>query len=82
MGARGCYFKSSGGQESWIRPEVRAQDVVDTTGAGDTFVGAFAVACAEGNGIGHSLNFATKAASISIRKTGAQAGIPWRGEVQ
>ncbi|RPB01728.1 Ribokinase-like protein [Choiromyces venosus 120613-1] len=82
MGARGCYFKSPDGQEGWIRPEVRAQDVVDTTGAGDAFVGAFAVSCAEGNGLGHSLNFATRAASIKVRKRGAQAGIPWRGEVQ
>jgi len=82
MGARGCYFKDSDHQEGWVRPEVRAQDVVDTTGAGDTFIGAFAVACAEGNDIGHCLNFATRAASISVQRMGAQAGIPWRGEVQ
>jgi len=82
MGARGCYFKNSDNQEGWIRPDVRVQDVVDTTGAGDTFVGAFAVACAEGNGIGACLNFATRAASINVQRMGAQAGIPWRGEVQ
>ncbi|CAZ79936.1 unnamed protein product [Tuber melanosporum] len=82
MGARGCYFKSPDRQEGWIRPEVRAQDVVDTTGAGDAFVGAFAVARVEGNDVGQSLNFATRAASIKVQNMGAQAGIPWRGEVQ
>jgi len=52
MGVPGCHFKNSDYQECWIRPDVRAQDVVDTTGAGDTFVGAFTVACAEENVIG------------------------------
>jgi len=60
MGARGCYCKNSDHQEGWIRPDVWAQDVVDATGAGDTFVCAFSVACADGNGIGVYMNFATR----------------------
>jgi ribokinase len=54
---------------------------VDTTGAGDTFNAAFAVALSEGRGLEKSLQFANKAASISVSKFGAQGGMPVRGEV-
>jgi len=57
-------------------------EVVDTTGAGDTFNSAFAVAVAEGKKIHKSLNFASRAASLSVTKFGAQGGIPTREEVE
>jgi len=47
------------------------------TGAGDMFVGAFATACAEGDGIGYCLNFATRAASINVRRLRTWEGIAW-----
>jgi len=56
--------------------------VLDTTGAGDTFNGAFAVAVAEGKSYEESLKFANKAASISVTKFGAQGGMPTRAEVE
>lgn len=52
-------------------------DVVDTTGAGDAFNGAFAVAIVEGNSLYESLLFANKAAAISVTKIGAQEGMPY-----
>lgn len=55
---------------------------VDTTGAGDTFNAAFAVAIAEGKEIDEALRFANRAASISITKFGAQGGMPTREEVE
>ncbi|WP_068675049.1 ribokinase [Oceanobacillus sp. Castelsardo] len=55
---------------------------VDTTGAGDTFNAAFAVAVAEGKAINEALRFANRAASISITKFGAQGGMPTREEVE
>lgn len=55
---------------------------VDTTGAGDTFNGAFAVAVAEGKSYEESLKFANKAAAISVTKFGAQGGMPTRAEVE
>lgn len=51
-------------------------DVVDTTGAGDTFNGAFATAIVDGYSIDESILFANKAAAISITKFGAQNGMP------
>lgn len=50
--------------------------VVDTTGAGDTFCGAFATAIVDGKNLEESIKFANKAASISVTKLGAQNGMP------
>ncbi len=55
---------------------------VDTTGAGDTFNAAFAVALAEGKELKESLQFANRAASLSVTKFGAQGGMPTRVEVE
>lgn len=49
---------------------------VDTTGAGDTFNGAFAHAITEGKSIEESVRFANIAASLSVEKFGAQGGMP------
>lgn len=57
-------------------------DAIDTTGAGDTFNAAFAVALAEGSSIPDSVKFANRAASLSVTKFGAQGGMPMRAEVE
>ncbi len=57
-------------------------EVIDTTGAGDTFNAALAVALAEGKSITESLQFANRAASLSVTKFGAQGGMPNRSEVE
>ena len=59
----------------------RSTHVVDTTGAGDTLNGAFSVEVCNGLGIHNALIFANTAASLSIEKFGAQAGMPTREEV-
>lgn len=57
-------------------------EAVDTTGAGDTFNAALAVALAEGKSFTESLQFANRAASLSVTKFGAQGGMPMREEVE
>jgi ribokinase len=57
-------------------------NAVDTTGAGDTFNAAFAVAVADGKSIKESIRFANRAASLSVTKFGAQGGMPTREEVE
>lgn len=57
-------------------------EAVDTTGAGDTFNAAFAVALAEGKPLQESIRFANRAASLSVTKFGAQGGMPTRDEVE
>jgi len=51
---------------------------VDSTGAGDIFNGALAVAFSETNDLQKSLNFANTAAAISVERKGAQSSIPKR----
>lgn len=59
----------------------RKTTVVDTTGAGDTLNGAFAVRIAKGDDIKNALVYANTAASLSIEKYGAQGGMPIAEEV-
>ncbi|MCS0788642.1 ribokinase [Cytobacillus firmus] len=68
------------GTEIKLVPSIKVIPV-DTTGAGDTFSGAFAVAIAEGNGLEDSIRFGNIAAGISVTKKGAQTGMPKRNDV-
>lgn len=69
------------GEKEIIIPTYKV-DTVDTTGAGDTFNAAFAVALSEGMGMQESVRFANRAASLSVTKFGAQGGMPSREEVE
>ncbi|CAH0125332.1 ribokinase [Peribacillus sp. YIM B13472] len=69
------------GHEEKVVPSFEVE-AVDTTGAGDTFNAAFAVAVAEGKSFDECLLFANRAASISVTKLGAQGGMPQRSEVE
>ena len=55
---------------------------VDTTAAGDTFCGAFAVALAEGKSLPDAARFANAASALSVTQRGAQPSIPRRKEIE
>jgi ribokinase len=55
---------------------------VDTVAAGDCFNGAFAVALLEGSDPIEAARFASAAAAISVTRSGAQASMPNRKEVE
>ncbi|MDM5153453.1 ribokinase [Bacillus sp. DX1.1] len=57
-------------------------EVVDTTGAGDTFNGALAVALSEGETLQKAIRFANIAGGLSVTKLGAQGGMPTRERVR
>ena len=59
----------------------RAVKAIDTTGAGDCFVGAVAAQLAGGKSIGDALNYANMAASISVQRMGAAPSMPTAAEV-
>ncbi|MCM3203782.1 ribokinase [Paenibacillus illinoisensis] len=69
------------GAEEILVPTYKVE-AVDTTGAGDTFNAALAVALAEGKPLQESIRFANRAASLSVTKFGAQGGMPTRDEVE
>jgi ribokinase len=77
LGALGCYLAT----QSFFGPiSGFAVDAVDTTAAGDTFNGAFAVALSEGLPLVEAARFANAAAAISVTRLGAQSSIPDRVE--
>ncbi|GAP14955.1 ribokinase [Longilinea arvoryzae] len=55
--------------------------VVDTTAAGDTFVGGYAAALWEGKDIPDALQYAAAAATLAVTRLGAQSSIPDKREV-
>jgi ribokinase len=56
--------------------------VVDTTGAGDAFNGALAVALAEGEKLADAVVFANAAAALQVTKLGTAQAMPVRDEVE
>lgn len=59
-----------------------AETVVDTTGAGDAFHGAFVYALLHGYDLPGTVRFASVAATINCRALGGQSGLPSRDEVE
>jgi len=56
--------------------------VVDTTAAGDAFVGAFAVALAEGRSIQEAARWGNAAGALAVTRAGAQPSLPRRAELE
>ena len=79
LGSRGALYVTA--QTDRLFPAARVRPV-DTTAAGDTFNGAFAVRLAENAGIEEAVRFANAAAGISVTRRGAQPSIPGRAEVE
>lgn len=77
-GARGAWF-CAGDQEGHV-PALEVA-VVDTTGAGDVFHGAYALARAEGAPVADAVRFAAAVAGLKCRAVGGRTGIPTRAEV-
>jgi len=75
LGGEGCAVRLPGGELRRI-PAHPVADVVDTTGAGDTFNGVFAARLASGDALTTAVETATVAASLSVTAIGARAGMP------
>ena len=79
LGAAGSLYAARGAEPLTVpAPQVTA---VDSTGAGDTFVGALAVALAEGRPMRDALAWAAAAAALSVQRPGATASMPFRAEI-
>ncbi|WP_118182844.1 ribokinase [Paraburkholderia phosphatilytica] len=80
LGAQGAYLLREGGEGAhFAAPEVQA---VDTTAAGDTFIGVFASQLAARQPLDAAIGLAQRAAAISVTRAGAQPSIPTREEVE
>ncbi len=79
QGEQGVVFHD--GEKKQHIPSLKVE-VVDTTGAGDTFNGALGRYLLAGEPLFKAIEYANKAAAISITKYGAQGGMPTREEVE
>ncbi len=78
LGGKGCVYNM--GNDVYFR-EAEKSVVVDTTSAGDTFIGAVCCGIAEGMKLKECIDFATKAAAITVSRKGAGCSIPTRDEI-
>lgn len=76
-GADGVDWREAGARRH--RPAFTV-DVVDTTGAGDVFHGAYALAVGAGSGVVGAMDFASAVAALKCTRPGGRAGIPSRAE--
>ena len=79
LGAQGSLFADGLGFQHFPAPQVHA---VDTTAAGDTFVGGFAAALASCQSEAEAIRFGQVAAALSVTRAGAQPSIPTLSDVQ
>lgn len=80
LGARGAVVARGG--EIVLHVQPRRVEAVDTTGAGDTFVGAFVAWLARGAELAEALDAATAAAAIAVTRPGAADSMPTRAEIE
>jgi ribokinase len=80
LGDRGALFHSR--ERSVLVPAIDAGKVIDTTGAGDAFVGGFATALADGFDPVAATRFGCATAGISVTRRGTAPAMPARAEIE
>ena len=78
LGSKGVYVHAN---QKGQFIEGHKVEALDTTGSGDCFIGALASQYLESNNLLDSVNFANKAAALSVMKRGASASMPTLEEV-
>ena len=84
LGGRGVFYVTKAGKSALLSAE--KTQVVDTTAAGDTFVGSYALAAVTSPGeqfdIDSAIKAANRAAAKTVARKGAQVSIPWKTELE
>ena len=84
LGAKGVYYscRHEDAEGCGHVPAAEVEKVVDTTAAGDAFVGAYAVAVVgHGAGVAEAVRWANMVGARTVAKEGAMGAIPWGDEV-
>lgn len=79
LGSKGCAYFEGGAVAYKSCPPAKA---VDTTGAGDTFCGALCAELSRGAALEAAIDFALRAATLSVTRAGAQPSIPRLDELK
>ncbi|CAI4056705.1 putative ribokinase SKDI_03G1030 [Saccharomyces kudriavzevii IFO 1802] len=82
LGSRGVLFCSYEDPRVQFLPAIKDVCVVDTTGAGDTFLGALVTQLYQGEKLPVAIKFSTLASSLTIQKKGAAESMPAFESVQ
>ena len=81
LGAAGAMYQDKNGGPSIFIPADHAEKVVDTTAAGDTFIGYFLAETVLGKSLEDAMRMAAKASAICVSRPGAAVSIPFRDEL-
>jgi len=79
LGGKGLFFKN---RETEIRMGAFKVNAVDSTSAGDAFMGGLACSLSEDKPVDETLRFASGAGALAATKLGAQTSLPSRAEVE
>lgn len=79
LGEQGATYHD--GERAIVVPAMRVDNVVDTTGAGDTFNGYLVRSLLEEKALKEAIELSTRASAVAIQKEGAQTGIPFYQDV-
>lgn len=79
LGQKGIIYKTGG---KVCHEQGIAVETVDSTAAGDTFIGALACCLAAGKTIEEAIEYGNKAAAKCVQKMGAQASIPYAEDIE
>jgi sugar/nucleoside kinase (ribokinase family) len=80
-GVRGSWVNSQDGQY-FHQPAYRLPTVVDTTGCGDAYHGAFLFGLLQGLPLDETASFASAVAALNSQRLGGRAGLPTREQVE
>lgn len=80
LGERGCLLMQDGDARHF--PAVPVAQVVDTTAAGDAFVGGLATALAQGRPVEEAIAWGSAAGALAVTRKGAQPSLPTLAELQ
>lgn len=79
LGERGCAYNV--GDSVYFKSALKT-NVVDTTSAGDTFVGALVSKLSQNETLHNAIEYATKASAITVSREGASKSIPYAYEIE
>ncbi|MBQ8496908.1 MAG: ribokinase [Clostridia bacterium] len=79
LGSKGCLYNDGTELKTQKAFNVKA---VDSTAAGDSFIGGYCSALCEGKSMDEAILFATAVSAITVSRAGASVSIPTRDEVE
>ncbi len=79
LGERGCVYND--GDEIVFAPAAESR-AVDTTSAGDSFIGALVARLAQGAALPDAIAYAARVAAITVSRHGAARSIPYANEIE